>query len=65
MQKDYQNFRPLLKFTYPEDFWKGPYETCLYFAQITYLNINMDEIFCRKNKYALYSKKGSVYSVER
>src|SRR5271157_6038304 len=57
-------FRPLLKFAYPEGVWKGLCEKCLDSAEKTYLDINKDEISCRKNKCSLCGRRDNVFLVK-
>jgi hypothetical protein len=57
-------FRPLLKFAYPEDVCKGLCEKCLDSAEKTYLDINKDEISCRRNKCSICGKRDNVFLVK-
>ncbi len=57
-------FRPLLKFAYPEGAWKGLCEMCLDSAEKTYLDINKDEISCRKNKCFLCGRRNNVFLIK-
>jgi len=57
-------FRPLLQFAYPEGVWRGLCEKCLYSTEKIYLDINKDEISCRKNKCSLCRRRNNVFLVE-